>query len=877
MSDIIDVIGSQSVYHGPGGKIVRTTKKRAESASIPTISKQLSYNILDYGNQTAIAAAFINAVRDIDQKGGGTLFIPAGNYNWEQSVQLILNNPIKIVSDEGAYMDASSVPLNSPILYLRGYGINNYISQWNLTADVSANTNTITVNADTVTGQIIYITCYDYCQTHFPPANGDDRYFFSPTRIYYTQGEFNIIEKGASAGQPVKLRFPLRHSYISTINAEQVTTVRLLKPVRLELSGLTFERPIDPNNNTWGIRFEGCYQSSFNNLYVKGCTEFGLSLRDSFSCDIESCYSTGDISTNIQVSAGIFIESCEQVEVSNCRCEGMKTGLDLGGQSGPNRYISIHDNVFYTNYTGSGSFHGINTHSNNEKCSIYNNICSGVIIQGRDITVSNNTLITPMQPLINIALEIEKTNYIRITGNRFLGKSGFNNPAIRIRSSETTGRTYDIQDLEISHNEVYDYFSNFVSFVDNITSGSHTINIKYLKLLYNVAKTNSTTFIVNSNAFVTRSIEYAFVIGNRFISETSYPYIWDYFSSIQYLWFYNNYAETSNNTQWVFRLSTNICSILMIDNNHFKGTVTAYRNDFTATNFCRITDNLFENFTNSRGIYAPAPEGIVHGNKFINCTGTAVYPTTITENWLGKDIYKYDPVSKSPESSTENVIVPTTSNIIPLKIQGATNQTADMLQILDSLSSILFRVDKSGWLGIGKQPSRPLHVYRQSNNANDLIRIEVGDSFGVFIDIINTERTWRIGQDSSENFILRDVTNGNTTIITVEKGATQNSFYVNALGNIAMNHNSPSSKLHIKGSNPNVPVLILDGEATQVAPILRIRDSAGNSLFSISKEGHIQSSQTSSGTTLGNVVAKLPIYTVGGSLVGYIPIYNTIT
>lgn len=48
-------------------------------------------------------------------------------------------------------------------------------------------------------------------------------------------------------------------------------------------------------------------------------------------------------------------------------------------------------------------------------------------------------------------------------------------------------------------------------------------------------------------------------------------------------------------------------------------------------------------------------------------------------------------------------------------------------------------------------------------------------------------------------------------------------------------------------------------------------------VFAVNYDGKIKTNQTSAGTTLGTVTGKMPIYNESGTLIGYIPIYDSIT
>ena len=62
---------------------------------------------------------------------------------------------------------------------------------------------------------------------------------------------------------------------------------------------------------------------------------------------------------------------------------------------------------------------------------------------------------------------------------------------------------------------------------------------------------------------------------------------------------------------------------------------------------------------------------------------------------------------KTPTTSARNTIQPSLSTVIPLSLKGAASQSADLLQLLNSSSSVLARFNENGYLGIGIDPTYP--------------------------------------------------------------------------------------------------------------------------------------------------------------------------
>jgi hypothetical protein len=229
-----------------------------------------------------------------------------------------------------------------------------------------------------------------------------------------------------------------------------------------------------------------------------------------------------------------------------------------------------------------------------------------------------------------------------------------------------------------------------------------------------------------------------------------------------------------------------------------------------------------------------------------------------------------------PSSSTRNVIQPALSTVKPLVIQGAASQSANLTEWQDSAGTILARISANGQLGLGTAPALKCHIYNSTGGIN-LIRAEVGDSLGVLVSIRNIDREWFFGINSSEQFIIRDGTGGNVDVMRLEPGAPLNSIYITAAGLVGIGTSGPGATLGILCGAAANKGLLVKAAASQSANLMEVQNSAASILFAVEADGDIRTSRASSGTTLGNVTNKLPLYNASGTLLGYIPIYDSIT
>jgi hypothetical protein len=103
----------------------------------------------------------------------------------------------------------------------------------------------------------------------------------------------------------------------------------------------------------------------------------------------------------------------------------------------------------------------------------------------------------------------------------------------------------------------------------------------------------------------------------------------------------------------------------------------------------------------------------------------------------------------------------------------------------------------TGKVGIGTDaPSQTLHI--NCGNFNTGTIFESTDD-GLFVNVTTPSNDWIFGQDTGEDWIIRDVTGGNNDILQLENGATANSIYIDNVG-VGILTTSPAYNLDINGT-----------------------------------------------------------------------------
>ena len=173
--------------------------------------------------------------------------------------------------------------------------------------------------------------------------------------------------------------------------------------------------------------------------------------------------------------------------------------------------------------------------------------------------------------------------------------------------------------------------------------------------------------------------------------------------------------------------------------------------------------------------------------------------------------------------------------------------------------------------------ARRLNIGKSTFGAGHLVVdwSDEGNGYGLFL-IMGTSQTyapieirrsngtiaWSVGADGSQTISTANLTEG----INV----TANNLVA------AMSWVRSTATLLLKSNGPSGQPLRTQGASGQTAPHYRAIDSVGATLFEIGPDGNIRTSCTAAATTPGSVVRRLPIYDAAGTLLGYIPIYDSI-
>jgi hypothetical protein len=173
-------------------------------------------------------------------------------------------------------------------------------------------------------------------------------------------------------------------------------------------------------------------------------------------------------------------------------------------------------------------------------------------------------------------------------------------------------------------------------------------------------------------------------------------------------------------------------------------------------------------------------------------------------------------------------------------------------------------------LQVATQVRAALHSYRGGSIQGSFLQTQLTEEEELGYHALLTFDVWADNTASALAGTVagQDYTFGNLTAnnATVNNQITAPTVRVGVAGD---------ANLVVRGS-PG-PLLTVQAEAGD-GMALEVKDSGGpERTFAVMSTGELRTNQTDPATTLGSVTKRLPIYNPDGTLLGYIPVYNTIT
>jgi hypothetical protein len=163
------------------------------------------------------------------------------------------------------------------------------------------------------------------------------------------------------------------------------------------------------------------------------------------------------------------------------------------------------------------------------------------------------------------------------------------------------------------------------------------------------------------------------------------------------------------------------------------------------------------------------------------------------------------------ESAIGDVDVVNAGNVVELymaagvddntvRIWRLTDSTG-LFELVDESSVVLARFTSLGHLGIGATPgsTRPIQTANAASisiwqNQSTATNSRVGFA------MLNDAQTYQLLVETSDIFVLKDVTNSNATPFCVEPGVPSDTLYLDSPGNVGVGTATPSDKLQVDGN-----------------------------------------------------------------------------
>jgi hypothetical protein len=154
---------------------------------------------------------------------------------------------------------------------------------------------------------------------------------------------------------------------------------------------------------------------------------------------------------------------------------------------------------------------------------------------------------------------------------------------------------------------------------------------------------------------------------------------------------------------------------------------------------------------------------------------------------------------------------------VAMTVKGAGSQTANLLEVQNSGSTVLTVIDENGHIGIGvSDPQSALHI-------SDPTDITPSDSGAAHIEILGNGYTGYIALDATAMYMGHNSASRNLSFQTNETTRMT----LNASGNVGIGTTSPSTILHLKNST-NPEMRIQDSDETSYLSMQPVGSSNGN-------------------------------------------------
>lgn len=305
--------------------------------------------------------AIQEALTQLDERGGGSLYFPSGTYNIYGSLSVQLNHDLNIVAEEDVILDGTA-SAERTLIRLGGY----QKEAQPLLEDADKGTTEIMTNLDVSAGDYVLITSTAK---------------FNLSRDYYIDGELAKVRE--VNGKTITLTEPLYTAY----NPYETQIISLQMP-KITIDGLQIIR----DSNDAGLLIEYAHDIELRNISAQGARDRNIAVYYTYGGIIEGNNSTDCFYDGSGTSYGLVLASAvRDVTVQNNELTCGNHGMTLGGKE-PVRDVLIQNNVF-DSYRGeeTGYIGSFNTHSNVENITIQNNIMrTGASIGGRSLTFRNN-------------------------------------------------------------------------------------------------------------------------------------------------------------------------------------------------------------------------------------------------------------------------------------------------------------------------------------------------------------------------------------------------------------------------------------------------------------------------------------------------------
>lgn len=409
-----------------------------------------------------------------------------------------IQNALNATKDEpltfptGNYIVSSILTFSGSNLFIKGNGstithtssdtttisINGGFSQFTPSTSIARNATSISLESVTglSKGDILYLN----------PVSTDS--LWSRDRTDYIKGEFIEISNVDTVSLTITIKSPIIDSYNSGV------ILRRLNNKNIKIEGITFKR----SNNLRCITVGNMSNVIISNCSISGANERSIYVYNSYNVLVNNCVVDGNYYSGAGTAYGLFIGSCQNVNVIGGSYRAGRHAICFGG-SFPSRFISVSGCVVDNDPLQAVPVAAFDFHSNVQYAVLSNVISkNGYSLAGINISVSNCISIARNYYGFAFFSSRNAENTLNINGLQITSNSAYT-PFIFTSVGNGTSYRFNVGNVQVSNISVTaNMYAPNPALVSFAGTSTNQISYKYLGItgisVYSSVEQNTGTY-----------------------------------------------------------------------------------------------------------------------------------------------------------------------------------------------------------------------------------------------------------------------------------------------------------------------------------------------------------------------------------------------